>query len=61
MSHRREERLLVLARLEVTPGHIHEFEPIVRGPLFAIAAIAAIGVFACFYLVGAKLAQLFKI
>jgi hypothetical protein len=57
--HRREDRLIELAQLEVMPRHLHQFQPIVRGPLFAIAGIAAMGVVACFYLVGMKVRRLF--
>ncbi|MGD0777901.1 MAG: hypothetical protein ABSC05_34375 [Candidatus Solibacter sp.] len=50
-----EAEILEIARREASPDHVLEFEPITRGPLFAVCALAPLGVIAAFCLVWQKL------
>ena len=52
---REEVEILRIARREASPEHIAEFEPITRGPLFAVCALVPLGVMAAFCLLWQKL------
>jgi hypothetical protein len=41
-----DREILALAMRETDPREAHRFEPICRGPLFAVIAIASIGLLA---------------
>jgi len=43
---RNEAEVLRIARRETSPQHVEEFEPITRGFLFAVVALAPLGVMA---------------
>lgn len=52
---RSEEEVLQIARRETSPEYVHEFEPITKGPLFAMLALAPLGLMAAFGLVWKKI------
>lgn len=50
-----EAEILDVARREVSPEHFNDFEPIVKGPLFAVVALIPLGILAVACLVSQKL------
>ena len=49
---RAEAEVLRIARRETSPEHVAEFEPITKGFVFAVIALAPLGVMAAFGLAG---------
>ena len=60
MPSARDSKLIALASREVSPEHVDEFQPITRGPIFAMLGLAALGAVACLYMIARKLAGIFK-
>ena len=50
-----EAKILEIARREVSSEHLAEFEPITRGPVFAVCALVPLGAMAVVCLVWQKL------
>jgi hypothetical protein len=52
---RSQAEVLQIARRETSLDHVHEFEPITKGFVFAVLALAPLGLMAAFGLVWKKL------
>jgi hypothetical protein len=54
----RDRQIIDIARKEVSPDHVAEFEPIVKGPVFAVICLTFLAGVAGVYMVAGKLAWL---
>lgn len=50
----KEQAILTLAQREVTPEHALEFDPITKGPIFAVVAILGLAIIAVPYMAYGK-------
>lgn len=57
-SNRRDQQIVEIARREVDPQCVGQFEPITRGPVVALLGILFVGVVGVFYLAIQKIGSL---